>query len=100
MKNMNRLICQLKDEKEYIVTTFKQVVISDIELPAIAIYDSPSEYPEYFVARILDYDKLTNTLMLKKDIESIRRDIRKSFPYARKVPIGDVDDEHLVEMWV
>lgn len=83
-----------------LVTTFGQVDFSDIKVPVIAIYNNPSDYRGYFVARIWDLNVPTDTLMLKKDVESIRQDIRKHLPDLVRLPRKKCDDKCLIETWL
>lgn len=83
-----------------LINTFSQVNFTDIKVPVIAIYNNPSDYRGYFVARIWDSSTPTNILMLKKDVESIRQDIRKNLPDMVRLPRRKCDNKCLIETWL
>lgn len=83
-----------------IVSTFGQVNVSNIEAPVIVIYNSPEEYKGYFVAKLWDLDKPTDTLMIKKTLSEIREDIKTHFPIMSRLPRLEIDDICIVETWM
>lgn len=83
-----------------IINTFAQVDLSHIKNPVVVIYNSPVDYKGYFVARIWDMDKPTNTLMLKKDLNKIREDIKAHCPNMVRLQRAKKDDPCIVETWI
>lgn len=59
-----------------IALSIKEVDLSNIKVPVIAVYEHPSDYPEYYVARVFNADRPTDTIMLKDTLEEIQKDIR------------------------
>lgn len=82
------------------INTFKQVDMSDMCSPIIVIYENVSDYKGYFIARIWDLDKPTDTFMLKKDLHKIREDIKANLPNMVRLPKAQNDDPCIVETWI
>lgn len=83
-----------------VINTFGQVDMSKIGNPVIVIYNSPDDYKGYFVARVWDLDKPTDTFMLKKDLHKIREDIKANLPNMVRLPKAQNDDPCIVETWI
>lgn len=82
------------------INTFVQVDFSALKAPIIVIYENPSDYKGYYVARIWDLDKPTDTIMLKKKLSQIREDIKKNLPNMVRLPKAKSDDPVIVETWI
>ena len=82
------------------INTFAQVDLSQLKAPIIVIYDNPSDYKGYFVARVWDLDKPTDTLMLKKVLRKIREDIKANLPNMVTLARAKSDDPVIVETWI
>lgn len=82
------------------INTFKQVDFSGLKNPVIVIYNRPSDYKGYFIARIWELDKPTDTIMLKKSLSAIREDIKINLPNMLRLPKAQNDDPCIVEMWI
>jgi hypothetical protein len=59
-----------------IATTIKEVDLTNIKVPAIVIYDHPSDYPKHYVARVFDGDRPTDTIILKDTLKELQEDIK------------------------
>lgn len=58
------------------------------------------EHKGYFVARIWELDKPTDTIMLKKSLSAIREDIKATLPNMVRLPKAKNDDPCIVETWI
>lgn len=82
------------------VDSFECVDLRDIKLPIVAIYKSPKDYPGETVARLYDIDQPTNVILIKNDLEEIRKDITLHLSVFVRFDRGAGDDPCLVEVWV
>lgn len=85
--------------KTKIANSIKEVDLSDFKLPTIAIYEHPRDYPEYYVARVFDVDKQTDTIILKDTLAAVQEDIKentKMMFFSR----GAEDDPCIVGAWI
>ena len=83
--------------KTKIVDSIKEVDLSDFKLPTIAIYEHPKD--EYYVARVFDVDKQTDTIILKDTLAAVQKDIKentKMMFFSR----GAEDDPCIVGAWI
>lgn len=85
---------------QQIVNTFAQVDFSRLQFPIIVIYNSPSDFRGYYVARIWDMKKPTNTIMIKKKLSQIREDIKNTLPNMVRFERKKFDDKVIVETWI
>lgn len=60
-----------------IVKSIKEVDLSLLQIPQVAVYNRPEDYPDKAVARVFDNGKPTNIIMLADDPNDLRWDIRK-----------------------
>lgn len=81
------------------IESFKEVDWSGMKFPIISVYSHPSDYPQYYVARIFDVDKPTDTFMLKNTLYEIEADISE---YTRMefIPRSAQDVPALVGTWL
>lgn len=63
---------------EKIALSISEVDLSNIEVPVIVVFEHPIDYPEYYVARVFNADKPTDTIMLKDTLEEIQENIRSN----------------------
>lgn len=68
------------------------------ELPLIAIYDHPRDYPNHFVARVFDLDKPLALVALADTLEDIRA-VVTALPVSY-FPRSPMDDPCIVEVWI
>lgn len=59
------------------VKSIRDVDLSVLQLPQVAVYNKPDDYPDKAVARVFDNGKPTNIIMLADDPNDLRWDIRK-----------------------
>ena len=57
--------------------SIKDVDLSTLERPQVAVFDKPEDYPDKAVARVFDNGKETNVIMLAENPNDLRWDIRK-----------------------
>lgn len=60
-----------------VVKSIRGVDLSVLQLPQVAVYNKPDDYPDKEVARVFDNGKPTNIIMLADDPNDLRWDIRK-----------------------
>lgn len=85
--------------KTKIVDSIKNVDLSDLKFPTIAIYEHPRDYPEYYVAIVFDMDKPTDTIILKDTLAAVQEDIKNHTTmifFSR----GAEDDKCVVGVWM
>lgn len=82
-----------------IALSIKEVDFSNIKVPVIVVYEHPSDYPEYYVARIFNVDKPTDTIMLKDTLEEIQEDVRNNTNMMFMLR-GAEDDPCIVGVWL
>ena len=73
--------------------------MSDIYIPVIAVYENPEDYPEMCVARIFDMNRPTDTVIVRKTVKEINRDIKRHKDMIKVARTKD-DVPSLVCMWV
>ena len=85
-------------QKDLIVNDFKGVQSIKISrCPIIVIYDKPSDYPNYFVARLFNFSKPTKMIILKDTLEELRETIPSSMVWFERF---NKDDEKIVECYM
>lgn len=82
-----------------IALSIKEVDFSHIKEPMVVVYDHPSDYPEYYIARIFNGDKPTDTIMIKDTLREIQEDIRSNTDMIF-VLRGEEDDTCIVGVWL
>lgn len=88
-----------KSMQTKIVDSIKEVDLSDLKHPVIAIYEHPKDYPKYYVARVFDVDKPTDTVILKNTLAAVQEDIKentKMMFFSRETE----DDPCIVGAWI
>ncbi|MBQ8559070.1 MAG: hypothetical protein IJ439_03695 [Tyzzerella sp.] len=82
-----------------LATSIKELDLSGLKLPVIAIYDHPKDYPEYYVARVFDTDRPTDTIILKDTLAAVQEDIRDNtnMIFFNR---GADDDKCIVGAWM
>lgn len=81
------------------VESIKEIDLSGLKVPFIAVYQHPENFPEKYVARIYELDKPTDTLMVKDTLEEIEEDIRENTRMTF-IPRGTEDVLSLVGVWM
>lgn len=81
------------------IKTLKDIDFTSLKLPAVAIYDSPSDYPGKIVARLWDKGEPTETILIKDNIDDMREDINQA-GLTCHIPRGKSDDPCIVECWI
>lgn len=79
--------------------SIKEVDLSGLRTPMIAVYQNPDGFPGCYVARVYDADKPTDTVIVKKTQVEIEKDIRRNTNMTF-IPRGAEDVESLVGVWL
>ncbi|EOS72479.1 hypothetical protein C817_05493 [Dorea sp. 5-2] len=85
--------------KEKRVGSIRNVDLSGLRFPVIAVHESPEDFKGQCVARVFDMDKPTDTIIVKDTVEEINEDIRRNthMAYMERDP-NDVPS--LVGVWI
>ena len=70
------------------------------KFPVICIYNSPSDYPNKYVARLWDIDKPTSFVAIAESLEEIREIKPTEMIIIQRQPNEPNDGLTLVETWV
>lgn len=80
-----------------IVDNFKGIDFSGFKMPLITVYRSPIDYKGKFVARLFDLNRPTNLIVVKENID----EVRKTIPYRfEKMNRSLEDDIVIAEVWL
>lgn len=79
------------------VETLVNYDFSEFQLPLIAIYHNPSDFPGKFVARVYDLNEASPVHMVKNSLEEIRNRIPLEMSRLNR---HQDDDPVIVEVWV
>ena len=84
--------------KDLVFDSFKPNIINSFTTsPIVTIYNKPTDYPNYYVARLFDKDKPTKAIMLKETLE----ELRKGIPiYMIRMSRSATDDRNIVESYI
>jgi hypothetical protein len=82
---------------DVIVKNFNKIKGNNIRLPIIIVYDRPVDYPQFCVARIFDVDKPTDMIMLKDNLEQLRKFKPNNMGIYNR---SKDDDKRIVETWI
>lgn len=82
-----------------LITSVKELDTSNLKVPVIVVYEHPSDYPQYYVARVFDTDKPTDTIMLKDRLSEIQDDIKENTDMIFFLR-GAADDPCIVGVWM
>jgi hypothetical protein len=85
------------ENKDRLISSFSEINLKDFKMPIIAIFSSPADYQEMFVARVFDVDKPTHYILMRTNLEAIRSEIPDGFSL---VPRSSSDDPKIVETWI
>lgn len=81
------------------VNSIREVALSLMELPQVAVFDKPADYPDKAVARVFDNDLPTNVIMVADEPEALKEDIRKNTTLMW-FPRGKDDHESVVGVYM
>ena len=82
-----------------LITSTKELDTSNLKVPVIVVYEHPDDYPEYYVARVFNVDKPTDTIMLKDKLSEIQDDIRANTDMMFMLR-GVEDEPCIVGVWI
>lgn len=84
-------------EPNQIVRSFLEVDMSDLKLPTIGVFYSPSDMPGKYVARLFEREFPTDIIIVGETLEEIRKGI--PFPFKRIERFTE-DNAAVVEVWI
>ena len=73
------------------INSIREVDLSVLQLPQVAVFNKPTDYPDKAVARVFDNGQPTNIVMVADDPNDLRWDIRK---YTNLVWFPRNKDDH------
>ena len=82
-----------------IVQSIRDVDLSTLQFPQVAVYNRPEDYPDKAVARVFDNGQPTNIIMVADDPNDLRWDIRK-YTNLAWCPRGKEDVKALVGVYL
>lgn len=90
---------KLSKINDIIIGNFNSINLKSLcKVPIIAIYKTPKDYPDNYVARLWDINKrVTKYIVLRNSLEDIRKVIPKQMTL---VPRSELDDPVIVETWL
>jgi hypothetical protein len=83
--------------QDLVLPTFFTNDLDLFKMPIIVIYESPSDYPNKFVARLFDMDKPLRYVVIENDLETLRSRIPTN-RFMRN-PRDVTDDLNIVESY-
>lgn len=87
----------MKKQKDMELKDFNFNLRTLVSVPIIAIYNSPSDYPGKYIARLWNIDKPTKFIAVKDSLEEIRKIIPS---YMTRLGACSMDDPVIVETWL
>jgi hypothetical protein len=79
------------------IDDFSELSFKPYKFPLITVYKHPSDFPNYYVARLWDMNVRTDVYMLKDSLREIREAIPSRFYRLNR---DNSDDPVIVEVWV
>lgn len=83
--------------KTTILNNFLEFDFSELTLPMITVYENPSDFRGEFVARLFDYQNVTEFAIVGKTLDSVRKGIPEQFHRLNRM---ENDDPVIVEVWI
>lgn len=68
----------MERQKDVIVKSIKDVDLTSLKFPQVAIYQHPDDWPENCIARVFDNGKPTNTIIVDCCVWNLQYDIEKN----------------------
>lgn len=89
---------EITKKKDLVMETFRDGPIHNLaKLPIIVLYEKPIDYPEHYVARLFNGDKPTKMVVLKENLQELRRTIPVQMVRINK---SEIDDSKIVESYI
>lgn len=82
-----------------VMKSIKEVDLTGLKIPVVAVHISPGDYPGKNVARVFDITVPTNVVVIKETIGELMEDIRSNTNLTF-MPRGAEDEESLVGVWL
>lgn len=80
------------------LATFKDYDFSKLKMiPMIVIYKKPLDYPDKYVARLWDTNKVTEFAVIKDTLEEVRAEIPEGM---NRLAPSSGDDHVIEEVWL
>lgn len=87
-------------ERTIIVSSMEKVDLSELVCPMITVYQSPVDFPGHCVARVFDGPRPTNTVVLRRFLVEIQRDIKKHTAGMHFIPRDETDPLSIIGVWM
>ncbi|WP_026585303.1 hypothetical protein [Bacillus sp. J33] len=85
------------ESQDRLISSFSEINLQEYRMPIICIFSSPKDYQGMFVARVFDVDQPTDYILMRTNLEAIRKEIPNGFSL---VPRSETDDPRVVETWI
>lgn len=86
--------------KTIIVQSIKEVDLSGLKYPMIAVYQNPMDFQGYCVAKVFDGPYPTDIAVIRGYLVEIQRDIRKNTVGMRFMPRDENDPLSIIGTWI
>ena len=96
---LKKVINKVSGIEDTVVDSFNIVDISDLKGPIVSMFHNTLDYGDKYVARIFDFEKPTNIIILRDSIEEIEADVKKSFGISFFVGRHEDDVKSLIGSW-
>lgn len=84
--------------KDFILDSFLDINLNAYaELPIIVVYDHPKDYPDKYVARLMDLKKGTKFIILRDSLDEIQDHIPLNMTRFKR---SEWDKPEVVESWL
>lgn len=57
--------------------SIREIDLTKLERPQVAVYDCPKDYPKKAVARVMDNGKDTNMVIIADRVSDLHKDVRR-----------------------
>lgn len=81
------------------VDRLRDMDFSGMTCPMAVVYDRPSDFPGWYICRLWDLSRPTDTAIRRETLEAVREDI-KAAGFMVKIPRYENDDPVIVETWM
>lgn len=85
--------------RDKVVKSIREIDLTGLRFPIIAIYKHPDDYPDKYVARIFDINRYTYTVILKDTLQELQEDISRNISKTF-IPRDEKDEPCMVGSWI
>lgn len=88
------------------INNFKEVNLSGLSFPSIAIYKNTKDYPKEHVARVWSSGRPTDIIMVRNTLRELIAEVKREYPDAYFIPSCesirpcDPDNEKIVGTYI